>query len=478
MRRYVRSTLILGGPGTGKTERLIEVVEQAMESGVKPERVAFVGFTRAAVNEARDRAIRRFDLNEDNLPFFRTIHSFCFRTLGLSRGQVFSQKHRDELSELTGASAKEDDPLMALAVRARTTLRGLKEEWELSPEDVRWFHAEAFAAAYEGYRRDRSVCDFTDMLGWYVDDPDHGACPVDVAVVDEAQDLSALQWRVVEKAFSECREVYYAGDDDQQIHAWAGADAEHFSRLSVDRTEVLPVSHRLPDPVFLFSQDVVRRVSRRYAKEIRSIGKPGTLEWLRRPDDVDLSSGSWLLLARARHQLDELAQVARRQGVVYAVAGEPAVDPEVVLVIRAYEALRRGGAVRTDDARRVLSALGLRRRLDDGCEHLASDLGLDVGPIWHDALTEVPIDEREYYLSCLRRGERLDATPRVNVETIHSAKGRESDNVLLATDMTPRIANAFRRDPDSEWRVWYVGITRASRSLHVLQPKTSYGVRL
>jgi superfamily I DNA/RNA helicase len=472
----VKRTLILGGPGAGKTTHLIETVKRAIESGVSPDRVAFVSFTRAAAYEARDRAVQALGLSADQLPWFRTLHSLCFRVLGLERKEVFSRRHRNELAELVGGSAEEDEPMMAIASRARITMRGLKSEWEASSEDASWYRLLAFAEAYDGYRSDRSVYDFTDMLQEYLDG-DIGPVPVDMAVIDEAQDFSLLQWRVVEKAFANCRDVYCAGDDDQAIHAWAGADREYFLNLPVDRIDVLPVSHRLPLPVFDLGQGVSSRISRRYAKEIRSSGKEGSLEWIRRPDNVDLSTGSWLLLARARHQLKDLARVAWKQGVVYTVAGESSVDLETVQTIRAYEALRRGDAVEAGDVQRVLKAVGVERKLDDH-PYNASELGLDVGSIWHDALIRVPLEEREYLLKCLRRGEKLGGPPRVQIDTIHASKGREADNVLLLTDMTERIAKAFKRDEDPELRVWYVGITRASSALYIVQPRTMNGFRL
>ena len=471
------STLVLGGPGTGKTTRLIELVMGFIEAGVRPERIAFVSFTRAAVNEARDKAVTRFNLSEDDMQWFRTLHSLCFKILNLNRGQVFGLNDRVELAELTGESTREDDPLMTLSIRSRTTMRGLQGEWEVSPEEAQWFRLKRFHEANEAYRRDRSVYDFTDMLQLYLGSAIDGPCPVDVAVVDEAQDLSRLQWLVVEKAFADSREVYYAGDDDQCVHAWAGADMDYFMNLSVDRTEVLPVSHRLPKPVFDLSQEVGGRISRRYHKPVRSSGKAGTLEWLARLEEVDLSSGSWLLLARARYQLATLANEARYQGVVHTVSGEPTVDEETVKTIRAYETLRRGGTVNATDAKQVLTAVGLKRTLGEGT-YSADDLQLDVKRIWHDALVEIGLDEREYYLSCLRRGERLDGVPRVQIDTVHSAKGREADNVLLLTDSTSRIAKAFVNDEDSEHRVWYVGVTRASQNLYVVTQKTRYGYRL
>ena len=48
-------TTIFGPPGTGKTTRLIEIVQQELDSGTPPERIAFVSFSRKAAEEARER---------------------------------------------------------------------------------------------------------------------------------------------------------------------------------------------------------------------------------------------------------------------------------------------------------------------------------------------------------------------------------------------------------------------------------------
>ena len=64
--------------------------------------------------------------------------------------------------------------------------------------------------------------------------------------------------------------------------------------------------------------------------------------------------------------------------------------------------------------------------------------------------------------------------PNIRIMTIHSAKGTESDNVLLVPDMTPRAHKTFRDNPDAEHRVWYVAVTRAKQSLWLLQPQTAH----
>ena len=80
--------LILGPPGCGKTYTLIQRIRKALEDGVRPEEIAFVSFTRKAIQEAVERVLDEFGMDIKQLAYFRTLHSIAFRTLGLSRGSV------------------------------------------------------------------------------------------------------------------------------------------------------------------------------------------------------------------------------------------------------------------------------------------------------------------------------------------------------------------------------------------------------
>lgn len=485
----MKRTLILGGPGTGKTKFLLDVMEQALARGILPSRIAFVSFTNAAVDEARNRACKKFGLQPSDLPYFRTIHSACFRELGLRRNDVVTEEHLAEIGDITGelftgdasfeapATGRNADPLLTIDHYARTTRQCLQAAWSDHGSSVEWFRLKRFSDAYQQYKADNDLLDFTDMLSSYLDS--HlPPLDVDIAIIDEVQDLTLLQHSVIELMFSNVKEMWLGGDDDQSVHHWAGAAEDYFFSLPYERM-ILPLSHRLPSEIFNLSQSVVSRISKRFEK-LQSAARPGgSVEWLQSPDEIDLGNEQWLLLARTRGQLQPLATIARQAGVVYRMKGRDSVDPTHTRAILAHEALRAGKRVEGPDCAAALMAAGVKTIVvDERRTYTAAELKYDARPIWHDALIKIPLDDREYYLACRRRGEDLTSSPRVRIETIHGAKGLEAENVVLTTDMTYRTHSGYELDPDSENRVLYVGLTRASQRLHLVAPQTTFGYSL
>ncbi len=67
--------LILGGPGTGKTTRLLGLIEERLNEGYAPEEIAFVSFTKKSITEAVERASIKFNLDKNRFIYFRTLHS-------------------------------------------------------------------------------------------------------------------------------------------------------------------------------------------------------------------------------------------------------------------------------------------------------------------------------------------------------------------------------------------------------------------
>ena len=95
---------------------------------------------------------------------------------------------------------------------------------------------------------------------------------------------------------------------------------------------------------------------------------------------------------------------------------------------------------------------------------------------WQNVL-KVSEQVAAYIVSVRRRGERiLSATPRIRVSTIHRAKGGEADKVALLMDSTKACAES--EDQDAEKRVWYVGITRAKKELHIVESDSKWGFNI
>lgn len=491
-------TLIIGRPGCGKTSRLIKKMNAALESGIRPNRIAFASFTRNAVELARKLVCDKFNLVPEDLPNFKTIHAFAFRELGLRHGDVLDDSHLDKLAEVTGelattlenpfsdapAAGRSADPMLTLDHYARTTGRSLDQAWCDHGSEIEWHRLLRFSRAYAAYKADEVVMDFTDMLTRYATSP-LPPLDIDLALLDEAQDLSREQWNVALKLFANAKELYVAGDDFQQIHHWCGADEEKFLGLESEGFEIenLPLSHRLARAPFAVAAEVSARISRQYRQAWKPSDREGSVDWVAGAADVDLSGASlggkqrWLLLARTRSQLPALAAAARDQGVVYELKGEKSVKWPEVRAIKAHEALRAGKSILFDEALALGEASGKEFSAFEG-ERDAAALGYDAAAIWHDALTGIPIVQREYYLAIMRRGGKLTDESKVRIDTIHGAKGDEAEGVVLATDGTYRTARGAEIDPDSEARVFFVGLTRVIDKLFLIAPQTQYGFRI
>ena len=104
---------------------------------------------------------------------------------------------------------------------------------------------------------------------------------------------------------------------------------------------------------------------------------------------------------------------------------------------------------------------------------LEKDFGLLVpkDKIWHKVL-DFPLSEKVYIISLLRRKENLNRAPRITLSTIHGSKGGEADNVMLLTELPRVIDENYFENKDDERRVFYVGMTRAMKELHIVRSQT------
>ncbi len=100
-------TIILGPPGTGKTTTLLNLVDEFIQDGVRPKQIGYFSFTKKAATEAATRAADKFSLDIDNdLTFFRTLHSYAFNQLGMTREKMMGTEDYKEFGEKCGLPIK------------------------------------------------------------------------------------------------------------------------------------------------------------------------------------------------------------------------------------------------------------------------------------------------------------------------------------------------------------------------------------
>jgi DNA helicase II / ATP-dependent DNA helicase PcrA len=485
---------VLGPPGTGKTTHLLGEVEKCLESGVPPSKIAYLAFTKKAATEAIERAEIKFGLTEKMLPYFRTLHSLTFRLLGLNKRQVMAVSDYRVFGNVMGVDisgygggpegmvvgVKPGDMALFLIAKARMRKVPLEQQWREQKEDLGWFELERLARGLEEFKKQRELMDFTDMLEQFVE---IGQGPeLELLVIDEAQDLSSLQWAVVQKLAKTANHVILAGDDDQAIFQWAGADVDQFIDMKADE-QVLSQSYRIPSKVQDTANAIAARISHRIEKAWKPRPEEGEVNYESRGINVDMSAGSWLVLVRNGYLLKSMEEQCMREGWIYEKAGRHSVAPASLRAIRAWERLRNDELTTAADVQAILRMVPSKNQNPPregmfSMGDLQRNWGVNTTAIWHEAFDKMSLVERSYLVAALRRGESVSKTPRIRLNTIHSTKGGEADNVLLYSDVSPQSYKNMQTHPDEEARVFYVATTRAKNKLHIVLPQTRFSFAL
>lgn len=490
--------IILGSPGCGKTEALLGLVEGELERGTKPEKIGFVSFTKRATEEAITRACQKFKMERRQFPHFRTLHSLCFHYLGMRRSDVLEGSRMQEFARYAGVkltSRWSDDGTLAgfssgdravfLENLSRVRMRSLEDEYRDDLNDgegLKWSECQRIALALRQFKQERGLHDFTDMLQMFV-----AAAPrlgLEVLLGDEQQDSSKLQWQVFNQAAQGCRRVVVAADDDQAIYKWSGADVDTLIDLE-GATTVLGQSYRVPLSVQNLAQEVIGRVSHRRPKSWAPRAAQGTIDRAIDFDDTDTDGADVLILARNSYVLNEQVEPAlRRRGVFFERNGRFSIDPRLLSAVQDWERLRLGQALAPEAAKACTehtTKVHWNVALDEYPEVRMSDIAPAGGQptaIWYEVLDRIPNGQVEYIRAARAKGEKLRAKPRVRLSTIHSAKGAESEHVILLTEVAPRTARDTERFPEDEARVFYVGVTRARERLTLVGSQSPNRYRL
>ncbi len=565
---------LFGGPGSGKTTALLDRVEQLLEDDdVAVRDVLVVSYTRAAASEIRERLAERIDVTPRSLRGnVSTMHAKAYDLLNLSRGDVVGESDKADFCDDFGIEF-EDEYEGSRRRSARSTTLGNKviatsqwlqrtcrevsdwydvpfkwneEKVRLPPEiddraqvgnkytptwssdDDRLDIPEAIRA-WRNWKGTHDLVGFADMLERV---KQRSLLPsVDYLVIDEFQDITTLQYDVYEEWRPHMERVLIAGDDDQVVYAWQGADPDLLLDEAVDDDVVLPNSYRLPSRILNVVDREVSHIEKRQEKDLEPRKDGGSVEARSNRSMLDVTrevcqtventDESVMVLFRARYQMFQFIDEFIEQGIPFnCLTDQRMWTDRLTQYIDAVERLADDDPIDGLQARRLAdmladSAFGTGERdeffddLDDREEQADVD---DVAkltiepelvrehvpflpepPSAADMLRKVTSFQersvRAYFASEYRGMER----GRVRVGTIHSAKGREADHVFVATDLTEKVveqmaATVEQNDEsvpgdesftkhtspvptltDNERRVFYVGMSRARERLVLLE---------
>jgi len=489
-------TIVLGPPGTGKTTTLLNEVDTYLKR-TDPNRIGYFSFTQKAAYEARDRAMSRFNYTEKDLPYFRTLHSLAFQRLGLKKENVMQGRHYEDLGRKlkmkldyneydnneSGLFTTNSD---ALRIIQLAKLKGIKPEEQYNlkqhTQDITESEFKRIYNELNRYKKEFNLIDFTDMITEFIKSdksPDF-----DVVFIDEAQDLSRTQWNMAKSIWDKTKDTYIAGDDDQAIFRWAGADVDSFI-AQTGRVMKLAQSYRIPQVVHDIAMKIVGRIKNRLPKEWQPKMQKGLLSYHHEFKDINMTKGNWLVLARTRFMLEDLEKQLHSQGLYFENKFKTNKEQDLYTAINDWENLRKGVDINHEQISRIASYMTQNNFEKNSLKYLDKDAGyqmsglkermwLKTDKVWYEAFDDAPQKKIRYIRRMRENGEKLNSSPRITLSTIHGVKGGEQDNVVLLTDLSRSTQRNYEQNPDDENRLFYVGATRTKNHLHIVKPKDIY----
>ena len=492
-------TIILGPPGTGKTTTLLNLVDEFIKTGIRPKQIGYFSFTKKAATEAASRAADKFGLDiETDLAFFRTLHSYAFNQLGMTKEKMMGPDDYKEFGKKCGIPIKtakystedgtfnSDNEYLTIINTAAVKRMDLLEYYDSRQNilDIERNTLFLLADELKRFKKEKGLKDFNDLIEDFL--LKETLNKFEVLFIDEAQDLSLLQWEMVRKIWSHAGKTYIAGDDDQAIFKWDGADVDHFIALKeeVDDIRTLDQSYRIPGgPIHELSQKIINKVQNRFPKNYKPRAEEGILKRYSDIPQVIMSEGNWLVLSSAHHFLDDAKDLCELQGWYYQHRGINSIPLKLLLAINNWEAWRKGGMLNHLEIKNVYEYLGTNvlegfrkgKTLHSDAKYTLLECknqhGLITDKVWFESFEGLDTLTENYIRNMRANGEQINKNPRIIMSTIHAAKGGEADKVLLLQDLTNAALETFSHDPDELHRLFYTGATRAKRELHVLDPK-------
>ena len=560
---YRERVKILGGPGCGKTTRLLEVLKTYFDNGLTPDQVLMVGFANATVDNLREICEKKMNYSSIQTDSIKTIHKYClnhlddYKILSVADKEEFKKKLKtdsDNWIKINTPEYDEEDQqetfatwngiedgkvgaILNIVSLARhnelkdwdkgldqlmnhyDTCRAGGIEFKIQRDEVQYVYTQ-----YENFKKQNNLIDFEDML--------HKALHPDIIfdhykllIVDECQDLSKLEWKVIAKLSKNSEDLYLAGDDDQAIFGWKGSDVSIFQKWPVRRREILPYTYRLPRKIYNLAQSLSGQILKRMGNTYKvKKDEEGVLEHIGQLEEVEDKikvGANMIMCARSWNKCHHFVRYLKDRGLVWQEKTTeqegrkftPSVSRSVKDIISNWNKLQKGEGIKGTEVMKLIKEFkedlvlyGKKTALTNTnlCppEFLDKEklftfsmlkenyfVLADIKKSWFDIFNfkskrvitskrpNALYEDRDDYNNYLKRAYQLDPTfekTDILVSTIHGVKGMERDIVIMSAVWTwPSYKNFKQGTPleqDEEVRVAYVGVSRAKHELYLFEP--------
>src|SRR6266436_7365652 len=295
--------LVVAGPGAGKTFCLIARINHLINTrGLAPERICAVTFTNRAAEEIAVRLKHTLGDRAEGVTR-GTIHALCLALLreyaeaaGLRKGfGVADEQYQKVILGRLHVPLEQRGSLLNRFSRHRVQ----KQDYELTPDDARLYRE------YTAWLAHRNMLDFDDLvvkaaelLRGRGDLADAVAARWDYLLVDEFQDVNAVQYDLLQRLAAPHGNIFAVGDDEQSIFAWTGADPEVLMRFARDfeiaRPIVLDKNCRCSRQIFETARRVLAANPQLFEKQLSAEREsPYEVAAFAFPDEEE--EASWLI---------------------------------------------------------------------------------------------------------------------------------------------------------------------------------------
>ena len=275
---------VVAGAGSGKTRVLTERIKRHLSEGIDPTKILAITFTNKAANEMK----KRVGNDQVNIS---TIHSLCVKIL---RQEYWTSNFRildtdEQKAVLKEVYEKENYDEKVFKLYETLTMIQERKLHRLDDDFMPFNDYEVpYKLCYDGYvatLRKMIAMDFDDLIintvELFRDEKirNRWASKYEYILVDEFQDVDALQYELIKDLTKIHNRLFVVGDGDQMIYTWRGAEERIFNEFDKDfpacQTIILNQNYRSTKNILDAANNLIHNNKKRIEKDLFTVSDTG-----------------------------------------------------------------------------------------------------------------------------------------------------------------------------------------------------------